>query len=115
MKIDLGPQPVGAFPDLRPFVVFRSTRWGAVAQAGPRRRKASWSARQEQYRARFAFAARMAAAPFVLDYKTAVEMAKGTEQVPRDILTMAATGTYYILVNEDGSEWGHVPNPTEPL
>lgn len=38
-----------------------------------------------------------------LQYETAVEMAKGTQQVPRDILMMAMMGTYYEFLMPDGS------------
>lgn len=109
-KVDLGPVAPRALPSVRGAFYIRDTRWGPRAQAWPKPRK-NWSLLQKQYRTRFAFAARMAATPYPLDYQTAVEMAKGTEQVPRDILTMAALGQYYEIVGPDGIPWGHVEGP----
>lgn len=54
----------------------------------------------------------MAANPTGPDLATAIHMAKGTEQVPRDILTMAAMARYYTFVAPDGSTWGPLPGPT---
>lgn len=57
-----------------------------------------WWMRQE-----FAAAARMASSVEPLSYQTAVEMAKGTEFIPRDILMMAIMGNYYTILRKDGT------------
>lgn len=109
-------KPASADPDAVPHglkkVQIRNTRWGIVAQKRPGKPKKPPTKLQQQYRQRFALAARMASDPTSLDLRTAIEMAKGTEQVPRDILTMAALGRYYEIVGPDGELWGHVEGPT---
>jgi len=92
-------------------VVVRATKNGIVIQKWPKKRGASMHPIQKHYAIRFGFAARMAANPEPLSLLTAMEMAKGTEQVPRDILTMAALGVYYEPIGPDGQQWGHVPGP----
>lgn len=56
-----------------------------------------WWMRQE-----FALAARWAKSPEPMAYATAVEMAKNTEFIPRDILMMASMGTYYTVRMPNG-------------
>lgn len=51
----------------------------------------------------FAIAARMAASPIWLDYIGALNASRGTEQVPRDILMMAAYGSLFTLTLPDGT------------
>lgn len=112
--------PANADPDAIPHglkdVQVRATkRWGIIAQTRPQRQPRSTQL-QKQYRTRFGLAGRMAANPGSLDLLTAIEMARGTEQVPRDILTMAALGAYYLIVNPDGTTWRRPEKPvlTDP-
>lgn len=92
-------------------VVVKQWKNLVVAQSRPGLPVRGWTALQRHWRIRFGLAAKMAASPVQLDYMTAFEMAKGTEQVPRDILTAAALGRYYILTNEDGTEWQPIAAP----
>lgn len=45
----------------------------------------------------------MASTPTALEYQTAVHLSEGTEQVPRDLLTAAALGQFYIVELPDGT------------
>ncbi|HTM83279.1 hypothetical protein [Asticcacaulis sp.] len=73
-------------------IVARSPRFG------PRNGKASvWNRNQ------FTIAARMAASPVWLDQVAAMGLSRGTEQVPRDILMMAAYGNLFSIEFPDGS------------
>lgn len=93
-------------------VSFRMTRWGLIAakRAGPSSKPPTLL--QKQYRIRWAFAGRMASAMQPLEQLTAMEMAKGTQQVWRDIATMACLGRYYYMVNPDGTTWRLLERPT---
>jgi len=65
----------------------------------------------------FAIAARMAASPLWLDQISAMNAAKGTEQVPRDVLMMAAYGNLVGIIFPDGTEStvaDHGPPPPSP-
>lgn len=114
MKIKSGQLTPDTLPHLLRNVVYRATPDGVVIQSRPRPPVNGWSLLQKQYRTRFAFAARMASSAVYLDLETAREMSKGTEQTPRDILTMACLGQYYFFQFPDGSESGHVPGPIYP-
>lgn len=83
----------------------RDTKYGPVAQAAPRQPKQRNNSAVQWWREQFAIAARMASTPEPLSMLTAIEMAKGTEQVPRDILMMCAYGTYYEIFGPDGAQW----------
>lgn len=58
-----------------------------------------WWMRQE-----FSLAARWASNPEPMAYQTAIEMAKNTEYIPRDIIMMCSMGTYYTIVRPNGEE-----------
>lgn len=111
MKITSAQADPDALPHGLKNVQVRATRWGVVIQAKPRKGNRSWSPLQKQQRIRFGLAARMASDPHSLDLRTAMEMAKGTQQVPRDILTMAAQGRYYFIANPDGTAWRTTERP----
>lgn len=66
--------------------------------AGRAKTPGHWYHQQE-----FGIVARWAANPDRLQYETAVNLARGTEQVPRDILQMAMMGTYYTFQFRDGT------------
>lgn len=83
----------------------RDTKYGPVAQGAPNQPKHRNNATVQWWREQFAIAARMASTPEPLSMLTAIEMAKGTEQVPRDILMMCAYGTYYEIFGPDGQQW----------
>lgn len=113
--------PTGLSDEQVPFrlpgVTIRKTKAGWVGLKSPAYNPANRSELQDQYVQRFAFAARMASNPMAQEYETAREMSKGTEQVPRDILTMAAMGRYYVITRPNGSMWRHVSRPvlSDPL
>jgi hypothetical protein len=107
--------PAPLQPDSIPFklrgVMVRATKWGWVVQKLPAKENGRFSPLVAAYRKRFGFAARMASNPNPLDLATAHFFSKGTEQVPRDILTTAALGRYFEIVNPDGEQWEHVAGP----
>lgn len=88
-------------------VVARSPRFG------PRNNRNSvW------WRNQFTIAARMAASPLWLDYQAALGLSRGTEQVPRDILMMAAYGNLFSVELPDGTVTtvaDHGPPPPQPI
>lgn len=87
-------------------IVARSPRYG------PRNNRNSvW------WRNQFTIAARMAASPIWLDYEAALGLSRGTEQVPRDILMMAAYGDLFSIELPDGTVTtvaDHGPPPETP-
>lgn len=96
--------------DLQPYsetrakgrVLVRQTKNGLVASKWPRKRgKAAkgWKFYQQR---EFAIAAQYAATSHPLDVGTSEQMAKGTEQISRDVRQMAVMGTYYEIVFADG-------------
>lgn len=107
----IGPT-IGQVPVVKPGAVFRATQQGFVVQTNPPRPVSKRSKAQRDFLIRFKFAGRMAANPSLTQLETAIEMARGTEQVPRDILTMAALGRYYIFEWDDGTTYRHVRTPT---
>lgn len=78
---------------------------GWHAQKWPKKRGAAKSGYDWYRQQEFGVLAKMASNPLDLDYGTALEMSKGTEQVPRDILQMCAFGRYYVIKDKDGFEW----------
>ena len=112
MKVDLGPVQPDSLPQMRGSFYVREFRGRTIAQAWPKKRTKPYSKAEIDHQRRFGFAAKMAATPYPVDYQTAVEFAKGTEQVPRDILTTAALGRYFTFSGPDGQEWTHVEGST---
>lgn len=112
MKIKFAPLGSKALTTTLAGAYLRDTKHGPVVQQKPTHNVGLKTPIARAWQTRFGFAARMASSAGYLDYATAVEMAKGTEQVPRDILTMAALGTYYQIIDPDGFRWGHVWGPT---
>lgn len=105
MKVELAALDPDALPRHKGSYLVVDTKWGPRLVTWPKPRgKAKtpydWFRQQE-----FAIAGWMAANPSPLDYLTAVEMTKGTHQVPRDFLTMCAFGRAYTLVGPSGIEW----------
>lgn len=103
MKLKGGWLTGNAPPNARGRVVIRNTQWGVVAQAWPRKRSKRWSPSAYWWYTQFKIAAYMSSTAIDLDLATATEMAKGTQQVPRDILMMCAYGTYYTVTMPDGT------------
>lgn len=63
----------------------------------------------------FAIAARMAASPLWIDQISAMNAAKGTEQVPRDVLMMAAYGNLIGIIFPDGTETTVADHSAPPI
>ena len=114
MKVKPGALQPDTVPAVHPLFYVRGGPRGLVLQAKPRRRNRPLSVVELQWQQRFAFAAQMASSPYWADLGTAIEDARGTEQVPRDFLTAAALGRYYVLEGVDGQVWGHVVGPVGP-
>lgn len=111
-KVDLSNLAPGTAPLIRGAVVYKENFGGATAQAWPKKRPNWASSPMADWCNRFGFAGNFAANALPIDLQAAIGLAKGTEQVPRDLLTQAALGRLWIIVNEDGTEWGHVLGPT---
>ena len=101
-KVKLSDLMRNADPRARGRFNIAATPHGAVAKAWPRKRGKAKSGYDFYRQQEFGLAAQYASSPLDLDLFTATEMAKGTEQVPRDILQMALYGYYYTLVFPDG-------------
>lgn len=83
-------------------VYARATRWGLVIQAKPKKGGRRKTQNEKDFIKRFSIAGVMASNMQAKEMETAIEMSRGTEQVPRDICTMACLGRYYIFHFEDG-------------
>lgn len=102
-KVVPGPLTLGAIPRARGTFYLRSSPNGVVAQRWPRKRPGGPKTPYDFYRQKeFAYAAQWASSPEPLAQQTAVEMTRGTQQVPRDFLMMCSYGTAYELVMPDG-------------
>lgn len=105
MKLRIQPGLRPALQRAKGRFIVTSGKFGPIAQKwhGPNGPAKSPFDRMRQLE--FAVIAKWAAAPFDLDLFTAVEMAKGTQYVPRDILMMAAYGRYYDVRGQNGEEY----------
>lgn len=110
-RVYLGDLAPDALPRIRGQFIVKVNNGGFAAQKWPRKRPDWKSSASYHWCKRFGFAAVMAANPIAPDLEAATGLAVGTFQVPRDFLTMAATGRMWIIENPDGSEWGHVDGP----
>lgn len=109
-KIDLSSLSPNALSQFKGRVALQMRKNGTVATKWPRKRKFGLTAKQLWYQQLFATAAHLASQPCWLDQATAVYLAKGTTNVPRDLLTSAALGGLYLIVNQDGTEWTTNPH-----
>jgi len=114
MKVTPGALQPDTVPAVHRHFYARDSPRGLVIQARPQPGKRKWSHIERHWQQRFAFAARMASSPFWADLATAIEMTRGEEQVPRDLLTAVALGRYYEFVGPDGQVWGHVEGASVP-
>ena len=114
MKVTPGAIQPDTVPAVHGLFYARGGPRGLVIQARPRPGKRKWSVIERAWQQRFAFAARMASSPYWADLGTAIEMTRGEEQVPRDLLTAVALGRFYELVGPGGQVWGHVEGPIAP-
>lgn len=84
-----------ATPRIRGHFITRVTKHGLIAQKWPRKRGPARTPGERYHQAEFALAATQASDPEPLMYQTAIELAKGSDQVPRDLIMMATYGLYY--------------------
>lgn len=80
------------------------TKFGTYYQAWPKKRGKAKQGYDLYKQAEFGLAAKWAVTPEPIMYQTAIELAKGTDLVPRDYLMRASYGTYYRIFKEDGTE-----------
>jgi len=104
VKIVLGTIDPRALTSSLGSIVVRDTKHGPVVASKGYPRKSTETEAQREHRKRFAFAAIMAASPTSTEFQTAKHLSEGTEQVPRDLLTMAALGTFYEFYWPDGTQ-----------
>jgi hypothetical protein len=102
-KIIPGNLAPDAVPRVRGQIIGRVTKRGIVVQKWPRKRPEKPSPGVRYARAEFALAASWASDPEPVMYQTAIEYAKGTDLVPRDLLMMAIYGTYYTFTLPNGA------------
>lgn len=104
-KVKLANVSPRAFSEARGRLMLMIGPHGAVMAKWPRKRGKAKQGYDLYRQLEFGAMAKWAASPLDLDLGTAVEMAKGTEQVPRDILMMAMQGGYYEIVSPEGIVW----------
>lgn len=114
-KINLGRNITGQTPRTRGGFYIVPGKRGPIAIGWPKPRGKAKTPYDYYKQEEFGLAGRMASSALADEVLTAMEMCKGTQQVPRDILTMCIFGTYYQLINEDGFIWptfrSMAPNP----
>lgn len=114
VKVKLANVDPRAFSEARGKFVISATKHGAVVGKWPKKRGPAKEGYNLYRQLEFGLLAKWAASPFDLDLGTAIEMAKGTEQVPRDILMMTMIGGYYEIVAPDGTVWEQARMSTNP-
>ncbi len=102
-KIDEASLVPDATVGTRGVMVVHRTRRGAYVHKWPRKR-GKWATPGDFYRQQeFGWVARGVASPQPTMLATAINYAKGSDQVPRDILMMAAYGLLYEITFTDGT------------
>lgn len=113
-KVILDNVTPDAFPRIRGRFLTHPIRGQIIARGWPKKRgdnqhpNSQWTAKQ------FAYVGQMTANAFPLDWQTAIYMTKGTDWVPRDLLTRAAFGTAYEVTLAGGDPWPVVPKSPPP-
>lgn len=102
-KIIPGNIAPDALPRVRGHMYARSTRYGVIAQAWPKKRGKPKDWNTYFLSTQFAKAAQMSANPEPLSYQTALFISHGTDYLPRDVLVRAAYGKLYEIVLPDGT------------
>lgn len=115
VKIDLGRNFTGQTPRSKGSFLVRDNKGRFTAQKWPEPRGQAKTPYDFYRQQEFMLAGRMASSAISEDIFTAWEMTKGTQQVPRDFLTMCIFGNGYELQDEDGFIWptfrSMAPNP----
>lgn len=112
MKVKADYLSPRAIPRARGRYVIRITERGTYITSWPKRRTTKYDPYEFYKRQEFANAAYAAANPEPFQFETAINLTRGTEQVPRDLLTMAAYGRAYRITGPDGLEWISFRNVT---
>lgn len=102
-KVDLANIPPDAWPRVRGAFLVKAGIYGPYAAKWPRKAGPPKTPAQQFTSAQFGIAARMAANSEPVQFETAREMTKGTDWLPRDLLTLAAYGKAYELFAPDGT------------
>lgn len=90
----------------------RQTKWGWIAQKWPTPRGKPKRPYDFYRQTEFGIASRWVASPFASEYDNAKELAKGSPQVWRDILVMAAFGSLARITLADGTTSKQARNVT---
>lgn len=111
MKVTIDPLNPDALARHRGSFLTVSGRRGPHIQKWPGKRTTPFTTRDREWQTRFGFAASMASLPVSMEYLTAVTHSKGSEQVPRDLLTSSYMGRLYVLIGPNGQQWTEVVGP----
>lgn len=115
MKLRASDGPPALPTAFRGRVYVRANRWGLQALPWPAKRGPARSGFALYHELEFGRVAWQSARPAALDLDTAKAWTAGTNYVPRDMLMMCSYGTFYELVEPDGSTWKGArlsnPNP----
>ncbi len=102
------------YPRVRGVFLTRLSRGVIIGQSWPRKRGKPTNPNVVFTSKQFSLAAQMAANPEPMSYVTAVEMTKGTDWMPRDLLIRAAFGKAYEIALPTGgwaTQNSHAPPP----
>lgn len=99
-----GPLTERSIPRSRGRFYGRVFRDGIVFQKWPRKRPKAKTGGEYYKQREFGMAAAWASDPEPIGYQTAVELSKGTTNVPRDLIMMTSYGTFYRVFLPDGTE-----------
>lgn len=103
VKIKPGPTEQVSLPRSRGrFLAYRTADGRAWVQAWPKKRGKAKQGGARYQQQEFALVASWAASPEPIAFQTAMELVKGSDNVPRDILMMASYGTFYTFNMPDG-------------
>lgn len=105
MKLRFQPGLQPAMDRVKGSFLTRGSAGKVIAQKWPKGNGRAKSPFDRMRQMEFAAIAKWASSPFDLDLFTAIEMARGTQYVPRDILMMAAYGRYYTISDMEGNEY----------
>lgn len=104
-RIKAPTEPPRAPTNIRGALVFRLTKDGIVVAKWPRKRGRAREGSQLYRQLEFGKAAYIAAHPNPIDQATAYDQVAGTTNITRDHLQMAAMGSFWTIIDEDGNEW----------
>jgi hypothetical protein len=119
MKVDPDPLVPDTYVRSSKQVLIYQTKWGPRARKWPRPGVYGKSAGSVWRRVEFGYIAAATKNVHALDYETAVNLSRGTQYVPRDVLMLAMTGKLYEIHDTTGTIWSSwrmtVPNVQDVL